>query len=162
MSTAMKPVKKLNDDKMKADKKEQTDKDKALQQEKSNEQKQHSAARASLKRGLVTNKVFLHGNRDADAAPQIDTLNTEDELKEYADFSKPVAFVSPSAQTILEDQKDDQKAETAGFWMAKWQLRSTHQSSPVTFPLGERVGEHAISQSDEQTICAVCVVPWSN
>ena len=121
MLTAIKPVKKFNDDKFKLDKKVETDRKKAEDQEKFIAEKANVAVRVSLKRKLGQAKTFLHGSAVADGAKEIHTLRSDEEFKKFVekfDFAEPVALVgSTTIKAILDDKADQGKT---GFWMEKW------------------------------------------
>lgn len=121
MSTAIKPVKKLNDDQLKQNKKADADRKKTVDQEKFATEKATSEARLSLKRKLVHAKFFLHGSSVADGAREIELLRTDEEFQKIVttfDFAEPVALVGSAVIKAILDDNNDQA--TAGFWIGKW------------------------------------------
>ena len=75
-----------------------------------------------LKRRIVVGGSFLLGNRDADKAPEITTLNGDDDYKKFLEskdaFQEPFILVGSATVAEVTNNKDG-----AGKWMALWHLR---------------------------------------
>ena len=121
MSTALKPVKKLNDEKARNDKKQLQDKEKEKEKEKLSQERAESQGKHALKRKMVQSTVFLHGSAVADGARTIPTATGDTEFTKMMatwSFTEPLAFAQSESITGLLAEKDS--PEKPGYWIGKW------------------------------------------
>ena len=125
MSTAVKPVKKRNDDKLKADKKREHD------EKKESDKKQVGAVKSALqvsqaqKRKMVTGQGFLAGNAVAEGCLVIETCNGDEEYSKWlgtdtSSFANPILVNGSKTVAGVVEAKDG--PDKAGHWISLWHV----------------------------------------
>ena len=122
MSTAAKPVKKLNDEKIRADKKKQADQKKLEDKNAASTAKDALQTSQALKRRVVTGGSFLLGNDELDKAPAIATLTSDAEYSKFlnsTDSLNPLMepFMLTGSSIVAEVTKNK---DNAGKWLGLW------------------------------------------
>ena len=121
MSTAHKPVKKLSDDKIRADRKRQADQKKLEDKNAASTVKQEAQTVQAHKRRIVVGESLLLGNDQLDKAPAISTINGDDEYKKFLEskdvFQHP--FMLTGSATVTEVLSN---TDGASKWMSLWHL----------------------------------------
>ena len=119
MSTAVKPVKKRTEEKIKFDKKKIADQKKDEGKKEVNAVKDAMMASNAAKRRVVLGASFLQGNRHAEDADPIITMKNDDDYKKFLAsdtlFTHPFMLTGSAVVSAVVNDK-----ENAGKWLSMW------------------------------------------